>query len=182
MTAPQSRSLASLDHTGISCPSKGGKSFFLRETARAFMAAGSKVLVCDPLGYKWPATWVTRDLYALMARAKKERDCLLLIDECGMTELSTDKGLKWLYTTSRHQGHVCYCAMQDFTQVAKGIRKQFTQLYLFRCHPDEADEWAHQFHADRDFVMNHAPHLPQYHFIRLRSFAPPQGPSRLIAP
>lgn len=172
-------SLAHLDHTAISCPTKGGKSAYLRATSAHFMRAGRKVLVCDPLGYRWPATWVTTDIYALMERAKKETDALLLIDECGLTDLSTDKSLKWLYTASRHLGHVCYCAMQDYTMVAKGIRKQFAQLILFRCHPDEAEEWAHQFHADRDFVMRHAPHLPQYHFIRLRCFRPPEGPMKL---
>jgi hypothetical protein len=137
---PVAQSLAHLDHTGISCPSKGGKSHLLRHLARQFRRAGNDVLFCDPLGYAWPATWVTTDLHALMAEAKRRRNCALFIDEAGMTALDHDKDLKWLYTTSRHQGHVCYVAMQDYTQVAKGIRKQFTQLFLFCCHPDEADE------------------------------------------
>jgi hypothetical protein len=174
-------SLAKLDHTGISCPSKGGTSHFLRTVGAQFMRAGNKVAVCDPLGYRWPASFVTTDIYRLLAWAKSNRDALLLIDEPGLTPLDKDKDLKWLYTTSRHQGHVCYCAMQDFTQVNKGARKQFTQLYLFRCHPAEAEEWAYQFHADRDFIMRFAPHLPQYAFIRLRSFAPPEGPFQLPA-
>ena len=71
--------------------------------------------------------------------------------------------------------------MQDYTQASLPVRKNFTQLYLFCCHPKEADVWAEQFHRDRDFIVKHAPYLKRYEFIRLRSFEPPQGPMRLKA-
>lgn len=179
---PAPRSLAHLDHTAVSCPSKGGKSFFLRAICEQFMRAGNDVLVCDPLGYKWPATWVTRDEYAFLDRAKNSRCCALLMDELGMTALERDfDNFKWLLTTSRHNHHVFIGAMQDFTQMPLRMRKQLTQLYLFKCHPKEAAEWAFQFHQARDFILN-APNLQQYEFMRLRSFSAPQGPLRLPAP
>lgn len=173
-------SLAKLDHTMISCPSKGGKSVFLRSLCSRFLRAGNQVLVCDPLGYSWPATWVTRDAYDFLDRAKKARNCALLMDEMGMTPLEREfDTFKWLLTTSRHNGHVFMGAGQDYTQMPLRMRKQLTQLYLFCCHPKEAEEWAFQFHRDREFVLRNAPHLPQYAFIRLRSFAPPEGPMKL---
>lgn len=173
-------SLAHLDHTAVSCPSKGGKSVFLHAHCRAFVAAGNNVLVCDPLGNRWPASWVTRDEYAFLDRAKRSRNCALIMDEMGMTALERDfDTFKWLLTTSRHNGHVFIGAMQDYTQMPLRMRKQLTQLYLFKCHPKEAAEWAFQFHGDRDFIMKHAPSLAQYHFIRVRSFAAPAGPMKL---
>lgn len=175
-------SLAHLDHTAVSCPSKGGKSHFLRTVCAQFMRAGNRVLVCDPLGYSWPATWVTKDEYEFLERAKLDKNCALVMDEMGMTKVERDfDSFKWLLTTSRHRGHVFFGAMQDFTQMPLRMRKQLTQLYLFKCHPKEAEEWAFQFHGDRAFVLKHGPYLPQYAFIRLRSFAPPEGPMQLPA-
>jgi hypothetical protein len=171
------RDLRDLDHTGISCPSKGGKSYLARHLVKKFRRAGTDVLFCDPLGYRWPANYVTTDLDELMEKAKACRNCALFIDELGMTRMSREVDrYKWFYTTSRHNGHVCYTMMQDYTQAPPACRKQFTQLYLFNCHPDEAEEWAHQFHRDRDFILKTAPVLPRYHFIRLRSFEAAQGP------
>lgn len=173
-------SLAHLDHTGVSCPSKGGKSVFLRALCEKFRRAGNDVLVCDPLGYKWPATWVTTDAYAFLDRAKKSKNCALLMDETGMTPLEREfDTFKWLLTTSRHNHHVFYAAMQDYTQMPLRMRKQLTQLYLFKSHPKEAEEWAFQFHANRDFILRTAPYLARYHFIRVRSFEAPQGPMKL---
>lgn len=172
--------LEHIDHTAVSCPSKGGKSAFLRETCKKFRRAGNDVLMCDPLGYSWPATRVTKNEYEFLDLAKRSRNCALLMDECGMTALERDfDTFKWLLTTSRHNGHVFYAAMQDYTQVPLRMRKQFTQLFLFRSHPKEADEWATQFHANRTFITTNAPYLERYHFIRVRSFEAPLGPMKL---
>lgn len=173
-------SLKDVDHTFISCPSKGGKSVFLRTLCAKFMRNGNDVLVCDPLGYSWPATWVTKDAAEFLARAKASRNCALLMDETGMTPLEREfDTYKWLLTTSRHNGHVFIGAGQDYTQLPLRMRKQLTQLYLFQSHPKEAEEWALQFHRDREFILRWAPHLPRYAFIRLRCFEPPQGPLKL---
>lgn len=174
------RSLAHLDHTAVSCPSKGGKSVFLREACKKFMRAGNDVLVCDPLGYRWPASWVTKDEYDFLERAQNSRCCALVMDECGMTALERDfDTFKWLLTTSRHNHHVFYVAMQDHTQLPLRMKKQLTQLFLFQCHPDEAEVWARQFHRDREFIRTLGPYLPRYEFMRIRSFETPQGPLKL---
>lgn len=147
------------------------------------MRAGNPVLVCDPLGYSWPASFVTRDEYHFLDRAKNSRNCALLMDEMGMTAVERDfDTFKWLLTTSRHNGHVFIGAMQDYTQMPLRMRKQLTQLFLFKCHPKEAAEWAFQFHQDSEFILNTAPHLARYHMIRLRSFAPAEGPYTVAAP
>lgn len=161
-----------LDHTAVSAPSKGGKSFFGREVCRAFMRAGKKVLVCDPLGYSWPASWVTRDVHRFIARAKQETDCLLLVDEAGLS-VDRQKSVRWLLTTSRHNKHVTYALMQDYTQLQPEMRKQFTQLCLFACHPDEADAWARQFHRSADVITKLGPNLDRYAFLKVRNFSAP---------
>jgi hypothetical protein len=174
-------SLKDLDHTVITCPTKGGKSFLARQLVAKFRRAGNDVLMCDPLGYSWPASWVTTDLDELMAKAKATRNCALFIDEAGETELANDPNrYKWFYTASRHQGHVCYTMAQDYTQIPLRVRKNAAQLYLFRCDPKEAEEWAKKFHIDREFILKTAPFLPKYEFIRVSSWGQPIGPCRVV--
>lgn len=153
---------------------------FLRTVCEKFMRAGNDVLVCDPLGYSWPATWVTKNEYEFLDRAKRSKNCALIMDEMGETNVASDMDtFKWLINASRHEGHVFYGAMQDFTQMPLRMRKGVQQLFLFCCHPAESEEWEKKFHRDRDFIREHAAFLPQYHFIRLRCFAPPTGPTKL---
>lgn len=161
------------DHTGVSAPSKGGKSHFARAIAQAFMSAGKRVLVCDPLGYQWPATWVTTDMSEFITTAKREKDCLLLIDESGLA-IDRDKSLRWLFVTSRHNHHVTYALMQDYTQLIPEMRKQLTQLFLFACHPDEAEVWSRQFHRCADDITQHAPRLERYECLLIRQYAAPK--------
>jgi len=157
-------------------PSECGKTHLSKHLAREHMRAGRPVLVCDPLGSKWPAKWVTTDAGALMARAKASINSTLFIDESGLS-FDRDRQFRWIAVTSRHHGHVVYMLMQDYTQLLPEMRKQCTQLYLFACHPDEAEVWAHQFPKSAEAIMKYAPHLNQYEFLHVEMF-----PKRPIVP
>lgn len=154
-------------------PSECGKTFLAKSLARVHMRAGRPVLVCDPLGSKWPAKWVTTDGGALMARAKASLDSTLFIDESGLA-FDRDRHFRWLAVTSRHHGHVVYMLMQDYTQLLPEMRKQCTQLYLFACHPDEAEIWARQFPKAAQAITTLAPNLNQYEFLHVTKF--PKAP------
>lgn len=149
-----------------------GKSFVAKEIARRVRRAGRAVLLLDPIGdVSWPCTWRTDDPERFLAKAKASQGCLLVVDEAGeaLGRGLQARGMQWLVTRSRHNGHRALICAQRATQIEPIFRDNCETLLLFSVFSDSAAIWAESFN-DRELL--NAPTLRQYHFYLKRRFAP----------
>ena len=160
-------------HVGIFGPIRSGKTTLANALAAEHNRRGRAVLVCDPIGAPWPsAAWQTTNASALLAKAKKCRNCVLFIEETSLS-IARDRGLSWFFTTAGNPfagGHVTHVIGQDGASLLPSMRQQLATVFLFRCHPDLADVWAKQFAQPE--ISAQAPTLDRFEFIRCSAFSP----------
>lgn len=157
-------------HDAFVGPTGCGKSALAKEKARAGLAAGFRVLVCDPLNDEWPCTWQTTSLEEFVAVAKQSRRCLLFVDEAGQS-INRDKGAEWLFATARHWGHKTHVLSQGGTQMTPLMRGQISTLCLFGCTPGVAGLWAEEFNEPRLLAAADQT-FPRFQFLFKRRFEP----------
>lgn len=138
-----------------------GKSTLATARAQRFKQAGVFVLVLDPFGNDWPCDFKTDDLSLFIAEAKAQRRCALFIEEAG--DYGKDPNFLWLFTQSRHWGHVAHFICQRHTQVPPIVRDQCQNLFLFRCSATVAKIWAEDFAQPQ--IETLAARCPPYHFV-----------------
>jgi hypothetical protein len=122
-----------------------GKSRLMREAIiPAHARLGRAVLVLDPVGQAWPgAAWVTSDPWAFLSTAQASRRCVLVVDECDeMLRASPEheRGLKYLATRSRNDGHLAYFLAQRCLQIPPSYRNQCSGAYAFRQTAEDAED------------------------------------------
>lgn len=153
-----------LEHAGIIGKSKSGKSFLAMHQAREYKKRGIPVLVCDPfLCPDWKADYMTDDIEKFVKVARQASGCVLYVEECGQVIGSNPPpSVQWLTTGSRHNGHAVRLCAQRGTMFNLNMRSQLDELYLFRVHHSDADEWAKIFGDDR---LKEAGSIPRHLFF-----------------
>jgi hypothetical protein len=110
--------------------------------ARAHIAAGELVLVCDPNNEAgWPSSRaVFTDPVAFIEYAKRCRRCALFMEEASATigRGKSAAACEWLVTRARHWGHVSYLMLHTVTTVEPKIRLNLPRWFMFRPTEDGA--------------------------------------------
>lgn len=162
-------------HVGIFGPTRSGKTTLAQALAAEYQKNGRAVLVCDPLGIRWPCSaWQTTNASALVSKARASRNCMIFVEEASLS-IARDRSLSWLFVAAGNPaagGHVTHIVGQDGGSLLPAMRQQLSTVYLFRCHPDLAEIWARQFAQPE--VSEIAPTLEKYEFLRVRSFETPR--------
>lgn len=122
-----------------------GKSRLVREVLiPAWRKRRAPVLVLDPIGQRWgDVQYQTADPWLFLEKAQKSKGCVLIIDECEESLRSTPKverGLKYLATMSRNDGHVAYFLAQRALQIPPSYRNQCSWAYAFQQNGKDAAE------------------------------------------
>ena len=146
-----------------------GKTVLGKLLAHDLVEKGEIVLVLtSKVSDEWTATHIYHDSADLIHDLKRIKGAFVFIDESARTvgrDMGADivKNASWLFEESRESGHQIFVIMQDFTAIPKHSRKQFSNVYLFKVHIDEAKEWARVF-ADDD--LRDAADIPKLQFIK----------------
>lgn len=158
-------------HVGIFGPTRSGKTTLAQSLAGEYAKAGRAILVCDPIGVRWPtAAWQTPSAAALVAKAKASRNCMIFVEEASLS-IQRDRNLSWLFVAAGNPaagGHVTHIVGQDGASLLPAMRQQLATIYLFRCHPDFAATWSRQFAQPE--IEELAPTLEKYEFLVIRAF------------
>lgn len=127
--------------------SRSGKTTLLLNLAKHFIKDGYAVLVLDPFSYpsKWPTQYVFKDSQEFLTLVKRSRECILIVDEAGDSCGQFDKEMHFLSTQSRHYGHSVIFGTQRGAQIAKTIRDNCEQLFLFASSMDDCKILSREF-------------------------------------
>lgn len=94
------------------------------------------------------------------------RSKLLVVDESALSLDRYDPSLNWLAKTSRHLGHSAIFIAHNLKDVAKGIRTQCTQIFIFASSRSDVRDLEDEFDDKR--ILG-ATKLKKFHFIRITS-------------
>ena len=159
-------------HLGMIGMSGSGKSTLAHAIARSYLDATSGVLVLEPRSsIRWPCSWQTDSMEEFLDVAKRSRRCALFAEESG--RWGRDPAFSWLFTESRHSGHVFHYLSQYHAQVPPIARTNCLRLALFLVGQKSAKEWAEDFGQPEIATLN--AQLPHYGFVsanRLRNPPP----------
>lgn len=155
-----------LVHAGIFGPTLCGKTTLAMQLCANMEKAGTRCLVLDPYNGDWKASFQTRKMSEFLAVAKKSRSCGLFVDEAGQLDFR-DAEHEWIFTGSRHWGHVAHVIGQSGVQMTPLARSSVTRLFLFRSTDQTAEYWRNSFVDDR---IRQATTLNRFEFIRAEMF------------
>ncbi len=124
-----------------------GKTYLVKKLVKHLLSTGrfDGCLVCDPNCEPksvWPAVYTTDDPMKLKAVALRNRNCILVHEECGEqmppgSKIASD--CKYFATRCRHQGHISIFVAQRAQDIDRRFRGQCTQGFLFRQTPMDAE-------------------------------------------
>lgn len=155
-------------HAGIFGPTLCGKTTLAMDLCRDMEAKGTRCLVLDPYDSDWGASFQTRKMAEFLKVAKNSRSCGLFVDEAGQLDFR-DPEHEWIFTGSRHCGHVAHVIGQSGVQMSPLARSSVTRLFLFRSSTKTAEYWLESFVDER---IREATTLAQYEFLRVQMFQP----------
>lgn len=124
-----------------------GKTYLVKQLVKHFLQSKKYrgCLVCDPNCEPksvWPANYTTDDPKKLLDVSQRNRDCILVHEECGEqmppnSRIASD--CKYFATRCRHQGHISIFVAQRAQDIDRRFRGQCTQGFLFRQSPLDAE-------------------------------------------
>lgn len=123
-----------------------GKTSIAKKLAGEYKTRGIKTLVLDPLGDpEWDADYKTRDADEFLDVFWRSRQCAAFIDEAGEAVGAYDTVMQRTATRGRHWGHRVHYISQRGIQLARTVRDQCTNLFLFTTSLEDskihANEW-----------------------------------------
>lgn len=123
-----------------------GKTSLAKQIAALYQKSGVKVGVLDPLcDPAWHADYQTSDPEAFLHAFWKSKQCAWFIDESGDAVGKYDDAMIRTATRGRHWGHRVHYLTQRGAQLARTVRDQCTQLFLFNTSLKDAklhaEEW-----------------------------------------
>lgn len=153
-------------HTQIIGRTMTGKTTLAEILARQ---SNRPVLVVDPVGN--PDKWgkhaqIFDSVDALLIAAKKQTNCLLIVDESALSFDRYDPSQLWIAKTSRHNGHSAVFIGQNMVDTPKGIRTQCQQFFIFASSRTDAKFLADEFACD---ALLEVPFLEVGEFYRIVS-------------
>lgn len=121
-----------MPHSLILGMTESGKTTLARDLAAEYRAAGTAVLVLDPLrDPRWQADYITSDPVEYMRVVWASRSCMLFVDEAGEAVGKYDVAMQALATRARHWGHSTHFVTQRGAQLSPTVRHQCRYLFMF---------------------------------------------------
>lgn len=135
-----------------------GKTILAKRLAAQYRAAGIAVLVHDPVGDpEWDADYQTANIDEFLEVYWQSRGCAVFFDEAGETCGTHDSASKKTATRGRHWGHRNHYIAQRSTLIARTIRDQCSELFLFNTGLEDCKMHAAEWNAPP--IREHGPHL-----------------------
>lgn len=137
-------------HMLVLGPTECGKSTAVRELLRKPRANGKKVLVYarrDIDAWRTCADAVVSDrqhFLDILARPGT-RSCIVVLDDAGRTVGRTDSDLIATAAEGRHDGHAMIYIAQAATMLNKDLRRNCTQLLMFKQAEEDCEVLAREF-------------------------------------
>jgi hypothetical protein len=111
---------------------ESGKTTLAKQLAVNLKQKGFKVIVLDPLSDpEWNADFQTDEPDVFLNVFWESRQCMVFIDEAGEAVGQYDKVMQRTATKGRHWGHSCHYISQRGTMIARTVRDQCSNLFLF---------------------------------------------------
>lgn len=156
-----------MPHIAVCGKSKSGKSTRAASIARAAMKAARVVLYLTSPGREkepFPCHWRTTDPHAMLAKAKKMVNCIIVLDECWtyLTYRGDHAAFLWFPNESRFLGHRCVFVSQNFKQVHAGVRNNIDHLYIYNSSRLAVACWVEDLDCEDLFA---ASKLRQHHCL-----------------
>lgn len=134
-----------MGHSLILGMTESGKTTLAKRLAANYRNNGVGVIVLDPLHDKWDCDYQTSDKNVFLTTVQQNQACAVFIDEGGESVGQYDTEMHWLATRARHYGHATHFISQRGQQLAKTVRDQCSNLFLFNCSSSDAkllaNEW-----------------------------------------
>ena len=133
-------------HSLILGMTESGKTTLAKALAAQYKQRGINVIVLDPMSDpEWNADFQTSDPETFLKVVFSSQRCAVFIDEAGESAGQYDKPMIKTATKGRHWGHNMHYISQRGTLIARTIRDQCSQLFLFTTALDDckihANEW-----------------------------------------
>lgn len=147
-----------------------GKSTLMKRTIiPSWKAQGVPVIVCDPLGTRWPgADWVTKDAREFTAAMRGSRRIVGIVDEFWESigkDWQTVQDCAYLATMARNDGHRVYFMGQRAVHVPPTYRCQCREVFAFCQTPKDAKELVGEY---GDPALENCVNLPDGEVIHWR--------------
>lgn len=158
-----------MTHNLIIGQTQSGKSTLAKELVNSICdKTKRRLIVLDPFTSKdWNADFLTDNKQDFLNVVKNNKNCELVIDECGQTIGRYAKEMMMLATSSRHYGHRSTFITQRANQLDLNMRDQCSKLYIFSISKNDAKSLAEQFVDDE--LLN-AYELEQFNFYYKQKF------------
>ncbi len=138
----------------------------------AWLHVGRPVVVLDPIGRKWPATFVTKDPDEWLATLQRSWGCVAVWDECGQMcfeKPDIARRLAWCVTVGRNLHHETYLVAQRTTMVPPSLRSQCSSAFVFNQAQPDAEAISKQY---GDPILLGSAVIPPGHAFVRRRFKP----------
>lgn len=161
-----------MPHSLIIGTTESGKTTLAKRLALKYRASGIGALVLDPLrDPSWPCDFITDNSEEFLKIVFASRKCALFIDEAGESVGRFDQANFTLATRARHWGHNSHFIAQRAQLVARTVRDQCSNAFVFRVAREDAKILAADWCADE--VMESID-LPAGQCFYLSRFAKPK--------
>jgi len=131
------------------------------------------VFVLDPIrDPEWfrCSHFCTDDRHYFLDMCKRNKGCILIIDEAPEHCGHHDKESFWLATRSRHLGHSVFFIAQRGKMVSPTVRSQCTRLIMFNQGPFDCRELWQDFGHNE--IKDRGPKLKQFQYLDCRLYQP----------
>lgn len=158
-------------HSFITGRSGSGKTFLAMEKARQLRAHGMPVIVLNPIPHnEWSADFETAEPAEFIRVVRANRGCHCFVDEAAiMVGLHPSEDMMWTALVSRNLGHRFYYISPRVMTVARSVRDQCSEHYVFRIGYKDAKELAE---SEGEDAIKAAARLPRYEYLWVRPFKP----------
>lgn len=151
---------------------ESGKTTLAKKIAQESLNNGRMVLVLDPIGDNWPASYYTTSPDEFLRVFWDTKNCDVFIDESGdVIGRSHADLMARTATRGRHWGHNCYYIAQRAAQLTRTVRDQCSFMFLFASSfvdcKMHAEEW------NREELLN-ARNLPKGKCFYVQRFGKPK--------
>ncbi|AUR85723.1 P-loop containing nucleoside triphosphate hydrolase [Vibrio phage 1.080.O._10N.286.48.A4] len=154
-----------MPHSAIVGMTESGKSSLARKMAVELQKSGIQIIVFDPLGDpEWSNcldlnnAFITDNENEFLNVYWNSKNCAVFFDEAGDYATNHNKPMIRTATKGRHWGHSNFYIAQRGNLLARTIRDQCANLFMFTSSKDDAKIYSTEFN---DIELLNVPDLPQ---------------------